>query len=124
MDLLASSVVGYLVAALQNRTVGAAAEQLLNLVADRLRDDPAVRRILTNEPERLNSDPWTIRRVELALEEEVIDDEAYGVKLRIVVERLDAGPTWRIGRIALDSESPCQYLPTSRHESSAGDRRP
>jgi len=56
MDLLASSVVGYLWPALQNRTVGAAAEQLLNLVPIDFETTLQSRRILTNEPERLNSD--------------------------------------------------------------------
>jgi len=39
------------------------------------------------------------------------------VKLRIVVERLDAGPTWRIGRNSPHSEAPastCRRLVTSR----------
>jgi hypothetical protein len=118
MDLLASSVVGHLVAALQKRTletlgpqiwqgVGTttqtAAEQLQALVVNRLQDDPAVRRILNNAGKGLEANRRTIRRVELALEEKVFEDVDYAVELRLAVERLETGRSAWAGRIAFDS---------------------
>lgn len=80
-----------------------AAEQLQELVVNRLRDDPSMRSILDNTSGDLKTDPQMIRRVELALEKRVFEDIDYAVELQLAVERLEAGRSAWVGRIALDS---------------------